>query len=161
MKSQEIDVSITEALNEIRKQNEQIIHSNLESLRLSHPDIEIPQPTNEDEGFWASGYATLKPSGIWVDFQGNFTCKEKGNFHIDGRLYGPFFGGTTKAAFVLCVYNPLVDHFFDTDLASAISITGVSTGITMSWYGAPVALMTGPSFGSVGIGGGTLRAERF
>lgn len=161
MKTQVETALIAEKLEEIRRQNEQVIESKLESMRLSHPHIDIPQAPREDEGFWAAGYATLKPAGIWLDFHGNFTSAETGDFHIDGRLYGPFIGGESKAAFVCCVFNPLADHFFDTDLASAIDVSIASTEVTMTWNLAPVGYMAGPSIGSIGGGGGVLRAQKF
>ena len=80
---------------------------------------------------------------------------------MDGRYYGLFAGGEAKGAVILCVLNTVPEHFFNTDMVSTIDITSVATGIYMTWYGVPLANMTGPSFGCIGGGGGTIKATLF
>ena len=159
MKSQETDALIKDKLKEIARQNEQIHRSKLELMRLTHPENEIVLPATDDPGFWAAGYFTLSGHGVYADFEGKFTS-ERGNFHINGQLYG-LIGGTSSGAAVLCVYNPLADHFFDTDLAAALTENFTSTTIQFLWNVLPVATLTGPSFGALAGLGGTLRVTKY
>lgn len=161
MNNQENVALITEKLKEIALQNEKAYRSKLELVNLTHPENQIISPVADadDEGFWAAGYFTLTGQGVSAALEGKFTC-EKGDFHIDGHLYGLIFGSSTGAA-IICVYNPLWEHFFDTDLAIALAEDFATTTISFLWNGLLVATLTGPSFGALAVMGGTARITRY
>lgn len=160
MSSNTTDIQVTNKLKEIVKHKTNEYQSKLELIRLSNSDIEFPHLSTE-EGYWAAGYDSLNPFGIYADYEGKYTSAKTGGFHITGRLYGLVAGGSSTGAAVLCVYNTLPDKFFDTDLLALYS-SGVAT-YSMSFFynGLLLATSGGVSFGSIDTLGGIVRATRY
>lgn len=157
--AQEVESEVIEQLKQVARQNEESFRTRAEASRRSDPGLEIVQPATTDPGFWAAGYFSVSGHGVYADFEGKFTGNQ-GDFHINGQLYGLIFGASSGAA-VLCVYNPLAEHFFDTDLLAVFAEDLIATTIQFFWNGLLVATLTGPSFGAIAGLGGMVRATKY